>query len=72
MTPTEQLEYWVKGVNVHNEERDECCPDFACCGTSSPMSIPERLEFQRRYLAGDQEYVMSALLGRLKLLRTVF
>lgn len=31
MTPDEQLTLWVAGESVHNEDRDECCPDFSCC-----------------------------------------
>ena len=31
MTPDEQLELWLEGNPVHNEDRDECCPDFSCC-----------------------------------------
>lgn len=22
---------WVRGVSVHNDVDDECCPDFSCC-----------------------------------------
>lgn len=29
MTPTEQLESWVQGINLHNSTRDECCPRFS-------------------------------------------
>jgi hypothetical protein len=31
MTSDEQLAEWVKGNPIHNEDRDECCPDFSCC-----------------------------------------
>lgn len=34
-TVQEQLDYWVAGTPKHNNEFDECCPDFSCCG--SPM-----------------------------------
>ena len=27
----EQLRRWVGGESVHNDQRDECCPDFSCC-----------------------------------------
>lgn len=33
MTPEEQVDLWVEGKPVHNDETDECCPDFSCCGT---------------------------------------
>ena len=32
MTPEQQLDLWVAGNSVHNADRDECCPDFSCCG----------------------------------------
>ena len=32
MKVQEQLNEWVKGNPIHNKERDECCPDFSCCG----------------------------------------
>lgn len=31
MSPDEQVERWVTGESVHNDERGECCPDFSCC-----------------------------------------
>jgi hypothetical protein len=38
MTALEQLEKWVAGENVHDKERDECCPDFACCQPNNHFS----------------------------------
>ena len=26
-----QLELWRRGMPVHNDIDDECCPDFSCC-----------------------------------------
>jgi len=31
MTVDEQLAEWLKGNPIHNDDRDECCPDFSCC-----------------------------------------
>ena len=31
MKPRDQLELWLAGESVHNDERDECTPDFSCC-----------------------------------------
>ena len=31
MTCNEQLKEWVEGNSIHNDARDECCPDFSCC-----------------------------------------
>lgn len=26
-----QLEMWRRGVSLHNDIDNECCPDFSCC-----------------------------------------
>lgn len=44
MTPNEQLELWVRGKSVHNDERDECCPDFSCCSPELLAPEHERIE----------------------------
>ncbi len=31
MTTDEQLASWLEGKSIHNDTRDECCPDFSCC-----------------------------------------
>jgi len=31
MSPEEQLNQWLVGNSIHNDERGECCPDFSCC-----------------------------------------
>lgn len=31
MTLDDQLQKWVAGEPVHNDELGECCPDFSCC-----------------------------------------
>jgi len=33
MDSRQQLALWRYGIPVHNLERDECCPDFSCCGS---------------------------------------
>lgn len=48
MTSDEQLEQWVNGVSVHNNERDECCPDFSCCNPNSAAPIEQRILFRDR------------------------
>jgi hypothetical protein len=49
MTPLDQLELWVQGQNVHNVERNECCPDFACCQPNNHFSIEARKKFLHLY-----------------------
>ena len=38
-----QLELWVKGESVHNDDRGECCPDFSCCNkeVDTPLAVKE-------------------------------
>lgn len=26
-----QLKRWVKGESIHNDQYDQCVPDFSCC-----------------------------------------
>ena len=61
MTPEEQLREWVKGNPVHNDERDECCPDFSCCtGKIAPREVRER--FAKAWLSGEEEVVAEMLM----------
>ena len=59
----EQLNLWVDGKPVHNDERGECCPDFSCCNKEvvTPKEIKEL--FRDAYLRGNEE-LMYRLLGR--------
>jgi len=65
MTPTQQLEAWVRGENLHNHEREECCPDFACCQPDNHFPTELRKRFQAAHLAGEDltPYLMMALSG---------
>jgi hypothetical protein len=60
MTERDQLGKWVKGENIHNHTRDECCPDFACCQPNNHWPNLLRLKFHEAYLAGGD--VMPMLL----------
>ena len=53
-----QLEKWVNGESVHNDERGECCPDFSCCRPE--LLAPEQV--RKQFLAANIEQRM-ALLG---------
>jgi len=56
----EQLEKWVAGEPIHNQERDECCPDFSCCnGHIAPIS--ERKRFLQAYQENDKETMHKML-----------
>lgn len=65
MTPLEQLEKWVKGENVHNGERDECCPDFACCQPNNHWPLSYREEFKKVYEEQGAEAIVPMLLNGL-------
>ena len=52
-----QLAEWLKGNPIHNDKRDECCPDFSCCQ-------PELLVDQRTrqaFVDADEALRMSML-----------
>ena len=62
MTPKEQLDAWVKGENLHNHERDECCPDFACCQPNNHWPPLMRKRFAETHAAGGSEACIPMLL----------
>ncbi len=61
MTPTEQLLKWIDGESIHNDERDECCPDFSCCTPGSLAPPENRRQFATAYLKDDHETVYRML-----------
>ena len=62
MKKIEQLRKWVKGESLHNDELDECCPDFSCCNSDMDTPLEVRVAFMAAYLKGDKEQV-NRLLG---------
>lgn len=62
MEQIEQLNLWVDGKSVHNDERGECCPDFSCCNkeVNTPQEVKEL--FRHTYLAGDETLVNRLLM----------
>lgn len=63
MSIEEQLERWVAGDPVHNDERDECCPDFSCCTSELLAAEEERVKF--REATGDaRDGMLATFLGR--------
>lgn len=58
-----QLVQWVDGNPVHNDERDECTPDFSCCRGIEFMADKDARE---RFLKADKEgddKTKNAMLG---------
>jgi len=59
----EQLERWVNGDPVHNDERDECCPDFSCCrGPDAMAPEEERRKFAEAHRSGNRELTNGMLM----------
>lgn len=63
MTCDEQLEEWVKGNNIHNSARDECCPDFSCCQDQFSATLEERRAFKEH--PEVRESMLMSFLGKL-------
>lgn len=61
MTPEEQVTRWVAGELVHNEERDECCPDFSCCTPKLLQPVEVRKAFQAADERGRNKLLMTFL-----------
>ena len=65
MKREKQLDEWVKGNPIHNQELDECCPDFSCCtGKIEPKDVRER--FAKAYYEKDertQNEMLAMFLG---------
>ena len=57
-----QLKLWVKGESVHNDERNECCPDFSCCQSHLLAPKYERRTFLEAYKRGDDKTKANMLI----------
>ena len=58
MTPEEQLQKWVNGKSVHNDEEKVCLPDFSCCNKAIDTQHFQRKRFQKAFLEGDVHTVL--------------
>jgi hypothetical protein len=65
MTPERQLELWVRGESVHNDERAECCPDFSCCEPQNAWPIAKRIKFAEAFVNEDYETTHNMLMSAL-------
>jgi len=59
MNTEKQLKLWVKGKPVHNDERNECCPDFSCCQPQLLAPEHERKTFLEAYQKDNEKTLMS-------------
>jgi len=57
MTSDEQLAEWLKGNSIHNDTRDECCPDFSCC---TPKLLADE-DMRKAFVAADDDARISML-----------
>lgn len=57
MTSDEQLVEWVRGNPLHNDTRDECCPDFSCC---TPELLAD-VDTRKAFVKADEVTRMSML-----------
>jgi len=69
MDERKQLEEWVKGNSIHDDENDICCPDFSCCYEELLSEENIRTKFFEAYERGDYQMIgLFASVFRLKLL----
>jgi hypothetical protein len=64
MTSEEQLDLWVMGKPIHNEESGECCPDFSCCDIDLLAPLDERIAFKNAN-EGVRISMLGTFLGKL-------
>lgn len=62
MKTTEQLNLWVEGKSIHNDELNECCPDFSCCNKKVTTPKAVREIFRNAYLKGNRTVVDRMLM----------
>ena len=62
MTFLEQLDSWQQGKPIHNDEADECCPDFSCCRPELLAPPDIRDMFVAAYQSGREEVWMRMLM----------
>ena len=58
----EQLNLWVEGEPTHNDETNECCPDFSCCNKKVNTPVEVRVLFRDAYLRNNEELQYQMLL----------
>ena len=62
MTVDEQLKFWLSGKSIHNQDRDECCPDFSCCRPELQAPKEVREIFYMAYLKDNQDLINRLLM----------
>lgn len=62
MNKDNQLKQWVLGHSVHNDEIDECCPDFSCCNDTMNTPTETRERFAKA-VKDEDEGTKNEMLG---------
>lgn len=57
-----QLCEWVKGTPIHNNEDDECCPDFSCCNGGKMVDLDSRKAFYIAVKESNETLKMEMLM----------
>lgn len=63
MTNIEQLDKWLAGDSIHNDETDECCPDFSCCMPELLADKQSRQLFYGAYISKQHDIYEKMLMG---------
>lgn len=63
MTSQEQLQQWVQGVSIHNDDTGQCCLDFSCC---QPELLTPKEERELFFVSQKDEHMrlLGMFLGR--------
>jgi len=63
----QQLSEWVRGNSIHDDERNQCCPDFSCCNREINTPTEERELFAELHInnqEAEREKMLMMFLGR--------
>jgi len=61
-----QLALWVEGQSVHDDEHEQCCPDFSCCKPHLQAPKDERWAFLVAHMTEDYETCDRLTIGFLE------
>lgn len=53
MLPRDQVEKWKNGESIHDNDNDQCVPDYSCCYPLLKASAEERKGHAEAFIAGD-------------------
>lgn len=48
-----KVEKWARGISIHNEVDNQCCPDFSCCNKNVNTPMEVRKKFLQMYKDGE-------------------